>query len=95
MIVNIDFICGIMFLKNVMYKTKLLVDYLQEETVDIVSALMAMESTYDCLQRICQADKEIEDQVLAATEVARNIGSDPIADFFKLTQNKETTQTPR
>ena len=28
-IINIDFICGIMFLKNVMYKTKLLADFLQ------------------------------------------------------------------
>ena len=56
---------------------------------------MAMESTYDCLQRVRKADKEIEDQVLAAIEVARNIGTDPIADFFKITQNKETTQTPR
>jgi hypothetical protein len=42
MIVNIDFICGIMFLKNVMYKTKSLADYLQGETVDIASALIAM-----------------------------------------------------
>ena len=32
MIVNIDFICGIMFLKNVMYKTKSLADYLQGES---------------------------------------------------------------
>jgi hypothetical protein len=32
MIVNIDFICGIMFKKNVMYKTKSLADYLQGES---------------------------------------------------------------
>ena len=84
MIVNIDFICGIMFLKNVMYKTKSLADYLQGETVDIASALIAMESTHACLRRIRMADKEIDDQILAAIEVARNVGADPIADFSRL-----------
>ncbi|CAB4036231.1 zinc finger MYM-type 1-like [Paramuricea clavata] len=84
MILNIDFICGIMFLKNVMYKTKSLADYLQGETVDIASALIAMESTHDCLRRIRMADKEIDDQILAAIEVARNLGVDPIADFSRL-----------
>ncbi|CAB4029784.1 Hypothetical predicted protein [Paramuricea clavata] len=83
MIVNIVNICGMMFLKNVMYKTKSLADYLQGETVDIASALIAMESTHDCLRRIRMADKEI-DQVLAAIEVARNVGADPIADFSRL-----------
>jgi hypothetical protein len=84
MIVNIDFICGIMLLKNVMYKTKSLADYHQGETVDIASALIAMESTHDCLRRIRMADKEIDDQILAAIEVARNVGADPIADFSRL-----------
>ena len=73
-----------MFLKLVMYKTKLLADYLQGEKVDIASALMAMQSTYDCLRRFRKADKEIEDQVVAAIEVARNILADPIADFSRL-----------
>ena len=85
MILNIDFTCGIMpFLKNVMYKTKSLADYFQGETVDIASALIAMESTHDCLRRIRMADKEIDDQTLAAIEVARNLGADPIADFPRL-----------
>ena len=84
MIVNIDFICGIILLKNVIYKTKSLADYLHGETVDVASALIVMESTYDCLQRIRMADKVIEDQVLAANEVARIIGADPIADFPRL-----------
>ena len=83
-IASIDFVCGIMFLKNVMYKTKSLADYLQGETVDIASALIAIESTYDCLRRIRMADKEIDDQIQAAIEVARNIDVDPISDFSRL-----------
>ncbi len=83
-IVNIDFIWGIMLLKNVMYKTKSLADYLQGETVDISSALIAIESTHNCPQRMRMADKEIDDQVLAAIEVVKSIGADPIADFSRL-----------
>ena len=67
-----------------MYKTKLLADYLQGETVDIASALIAIESTHDCPQRMRVADKEIDDQVQAAMQVARNIGADPVADFSRL-----------
>jgi hypothetical protein len=47
-IVNIDFICGIMFLKNVMYKTFEITCRLSSRIVDIASALIAMESTYVC-----------------------------------------------
>ena len=36
---NIGFICGIMLLKNVMFKTKMLSGYLQGETVDVADAL--------------------------------------------------------
>lgn len=32
-VVNIDFICGLMFLKNIMFKTKILSDYLQGESI--------------------------------------------------------------
>ena len=67
-----------------MYKTKLLADYLLGDTVDIASALIAIESTHDCLQRIRVADKEIDDQVQTAMQTARNIGADPVADFSKL-----------
>ena len=40
--VNIDFICGLMLLKNIMYKTKVLSDYLQGESINIAGALIAI-----------------------------------------------------
>ena len=83
-IVNIDFICRIMLLKNVMYKTKLLAGYLPRETVDIASALIAIESTQDCLQKMRMADKEIDDEVQGAMQVAQNIDADSVADFGRL-----------
>ena len=40
LVVNIDFICGIMLLKNIMYKTKLLSDFLQGESIDMAAAMV-------------------------------------------------------
>ena len=67
-----------------MYKTKLLADFLQGETVDIAGAIIAIESTQDCLQKMRVDDKAVDDQVQAAMAVARNIGADPVADFSRL-----------
>ena len=36
---NIDFICGLMILKNFMLKAKMLSDYLQVETINVAGAL--------------------------------------------------------
>ena len=43
-IVNIDFICGLMFLKNIVYKTKVLSEYLQGKSINIAGALIAINS---------------------------------------------------
>ena len=41
-IVNIDFVCGLMFLKNIMPQTKTLSDYLQRKSVNVGSALVVL-----------------------------------------------------
>ncbi len=41
--INIDFICGLVLLKNIMYKTKMLSDYLQGESINIAGALIAIK----------------------------------------------------
>jgi hypothetical protein len=80
---NIDFIYGIMLLKNVMFKTKMLSDFLQGETVDAAGALVAMSSTDGVLKRMCADDNEIN-EIEAAIIVARNLGTEPLADFSRL-----------
>ena len=52
LVVNIDFICRIMLLKNIMYKTKLLSDFLQGESIDMAAAMVAMQSTLKILEDI-------------------------------------------
>jgi hypothetical protein len=81
---NIDFICGIMLLKNVMFKMKMLSDFLQGETVDAAGALVAMSSTDGVLKRMRSDDNEINDEIEAAIIVARNLGTEPLADFSRL-----------
>ena len=82
--VNIDFICGLTFLKNIMFKTKMLSDYLQGESINIAGALIAIESTDAALQRIRANENEVEDEIQAAISVARNYDTDPLADFARL-----------
>lgn len=83
-IVNIDFVCGMMVLKNIMYKTKLLADFLQKEYVGIAGSLTAIELALASLSIVQSAEKEIYDKIDAAMQVARNLGADPIADFARL-----------
>ena len=82
--VNIDFICGLMLLKNIMYKTKVLSDYLQGESINIAGALIAINSTSHVLRRIRADEIEINDEIAAAVAVATNYGTEPIADFARL-----------
>ena len=83
---NIDFICGLMILKNVMFKAKMLSDYLQGETINVAGALIALSSTDTVLKRMRANDtnSEINDEIEAAITVARNLGTDPEADFGRL-----------
>ena len=82
--VNIDFISGLMFLKNIMYKTKVLSDYLQGESINIAGALVAINSTNHVLRRIRAGEAEINVEIEAAVAVAMNYGTEPLADFARL-----------
>jgi len=52
LVVSIDVICGIMLLKNIIYKTKLLSDFLQRESIDMAAEMVAMQSTLKILEDI-------------------------------------------
>ena len=73
-----------MLLKNVMFKTKMLSDYLQGENVDVAGALVAMSSMDGVLRRMRANESEINDEIEAAVIVARNLGTEPLADFSRL-----------
>ena len=50
-------------MKNVMFKTKMLSNFLQGETVDAAGALVAMSSTDGVLKRMRAEDNEINDEI--------------------------------
>ena len=87
-IVSIDFVCGLMFLKNIMPQTKTLSDYLQRKSVNVASALVVLNSTQDCLKRMRSEDKNFNNQIESAVIVAKYLGTDPIADFARLHKNR-------
>ena len=49
---SFDFIVAIYFRKNIMFKTKLMVDVLQKETLDVSGAIISMEDTLTILKFI-------------------------------------------
>jgi len=84
LVVNIDFICGIMLLKNFMYETKLLSDFLQGESIDMAAAMVAMQSTLKMLEDISSRETEVNNKIEAAIAVAKSQGANPQADFIRL-----------
>ena len=64
-----------------MLKAKMLSDYLQGETINVAVALIALSSTDAVLKKMGANDNEINDEIEAAVIVARNLGTDPEADF--------------
>ena len=51
-ILSLDFLMTIMFMKNIMYKTKYLSDFLQKKDVDVSAALIIMQATKKSIEVI-------------------------------------------
>ena len=58
---SFDFIVSLMFMKNIMFKTKILSESLQREELNIMDALQLTKVTVTSLERINNKDAEIND----------------------------------
>ena len=95
-----DFIASLMFMKNIMLKTKFLSDALQRE-LNIIEALEMTKATITSLERINEDEMTMTSQITAATEYSKKLDIDAEADFAKhhrprrppkrLDENAETT----
>ena len=95
-----DFIASLMFMKNIMLKTKFLSDALQRE-LNIIEALEMTKATITSLERINEDEMVMTSQITAATEYSKKLDIDVEADFAKhhrprrppkrLDENAETT----
>ena len=73
-----------MFMRIILWKTKILTESLQKENLNIVDALEAVNGTVKSLEDIRNDDEEILNQIQASTDVlSRNDGDVP-AKFAKL-----------
>ena len=65
-----------MFMKNIMFKMKMMVDLLQTEELDVSGALLAMQETKDSLNRIRRTENVIDNEVQAACLFASQFNVD-------------------
>lgn len=86
---SFDFIIVLMFMKNVMYKTKHMVDVLQTEELDVSGALISMESTLKILQSMRSNAEEQKHFVEAALNFARGVDVDGHEEFKRVHRRRK------
>ena len=96
-----DFIASLMFMKNIILKTKFLNDALQREELNIIEALKMTKATIASLERNNEDKMAMTSQITAATEYSKKLDINVEADFAKhhrpcpppkrLDENAETT----
>ena len=82
-VLRVDFVVSLMFVRIILWKTKVLTESLQKEHLNIVDALEAVNGTVKSLEDIRKDDEGILNQIQASTDVlSRNV--DVLAEFAKL-----------
>ena len=81
---SFDFIMALMFMKNIMSKTKYMVDVLQTETLDISGAIITMKSTKEILEGISNNSSEQKNLVDAALAFAETLGVSGEEEFRRV-----------
>ena len=68
-------------MKNIMWKTKILTEHLQEEKLNIIDALTAIKGSISSLQRMYSSDDEFDNLIQAAVILAKRMGVDPEREY--------------
>ncbi len=80
-ITRFDFIMCIVFMKNIMYKTKRMTEILQKEDLNIIDAITIMESTIKSLENVNNDIDTMNAEIQAAVIFAEHLGVDAETDF--------------
>ena len=78
---SIDFVLSMMFVKNIMPKTKQMTEALQAEELNIVDAMTIIKATVDNLRRINEDSHAMDAEIHAGIAYARKLDGDPEAEF--------------
>ena len=84
---NPDFIVTVMFMKNIMLKTKLLTDELQKTELNILNAKVVLEATVSSLESIRNSNDDMTNQIRAALAVCENFDIDA-NKYFEVTHRR-------
>ena len=78
---SIDFVLSMIFMKNIMPKTKQMTEALQAEELNIVDAMTIIKATVDNLRRINEDSHGMDAEIHAGIAYARKLGGDSEAEF--------------
>ena len=80
-VLQVDFVVSLMFMRIILWKTKVLTESLQKENLNIVDALEAVNGTVKSLEDIRKDDEGILNQIQASTDV---LSRNDVDEFAKL-----------
>ena len=83
-LLRVDFVVSLMFMRLVLWKTKVLTEVLQGENLNIIDALNAIKATITSLEVIRGDDVGIRNQIEASVAVLSGKGVDVNAEFSRL-----------
>ena len=80
-LLSFDFLFGLMFVRLIMKKTKVLTKQLQEEELNILDALLLIDATMENLKNVRGEDRAMDTELDAIVEFGNNMGIDSIAQY--------------
>lgn len=86
---SLDFIVALMFMKNIMYKTKHMVDVLQTEELDVSGALISMNSTLKILGSMRTNTEDQKHLIEAALNFAKTVDVNGEEEFKRVHRRRK------
>lgn len=83
-LLTFDFIVSLYFMKNIMYKMKILTESFEAKDLNIIDALMLLNSTTDIFNGINDDKSAMDNLVESAIKYALQLGIDPESDFNRI-----------
>jgi hypothetical protein len=84
---SFDFIVAMYFMKNIMYKMKILTEKLEAIELNVIDALMLLNNAIEILKDINNDDIGMNNLVESSIQFACKLGIDPNYDFNRVIED--------
>jgi hypothetical protein len=91
-LLRFDCIVSIMFMKNIMYKTKRMTETLQSEDLNVIDAITIVQSTVNNLQNVNNNIDGMNKEIQAAASFAVKLGVDVDSDFLRYHRQRKPSR---